>query len=97
MGKDQINHEIYSWRCSTRRLAFSLGVDMEFPYKPCTLDCTYFQLGRTNRKEIVRKSYAQKDDILREIGESVNRRCHHRLGMDPSHRYRRTHPEVACC
>lgn len=56
----------------SRRLGFSLGVDI-VPYKTCTLDCIYCQLGRTTRKEIVRKSYAQKDDILKEIGESVNR------------------------
>jgi len=56
----------------SRRLGFSLGVDI-VPYKICSLDCIYCQLGRTTRKEIVRKSYARKDDILREIGESVNR------------------------
>jgi wyosine [tRNA(Phe)-imidazoG37] synthetase (radical SAM superfamily) len=57
----------------SRRLGFSLGVDV-VPYKACTLDCIYCQLGRTTHKTVKRKSFVPKDDILKEIKESVNRR-----------------------
>jgi wyosine [tRNA(Phe)-imidazoG37] synthetase (radical SAM superfamily) len=50
----------------SRRLGFSLGVDI-IPYKTCTLDCIYCQLGRTTNKTIVRKPYAIRDDIIEEI------------------------------
>ena len=50
----------------SRRLGFSLGVDI-VPYKTCTLDCIYCQIGRTTCKSIGRKSYISKDHILREI------------------------------
>jgi wyosine [tRNA(Phe)-imidazoG37] synthetase (radical SAM superfamily) len=33
----------------SRRLGFSLGIDV-VPYKTCTLDCIYCQLGRTTHK-----------------------------------------------
>jgi len=35
----------------SRRPGFSLGVDV-IPYKVCTLDCIYCQLGRTTQKVI---------------------------------------------
>lgn len=52
----------------SRRLGFSLGVDT-IPFKTCSLDCTYCQLGRTINKTIQRKEYIAADDILREIEE----------------------------
>ncbi|MGB9715758.1 MAG: radical SAM protein, partial [Thermodesulfovibrionales bacterium] len=55
----------------SRRLGFSLGVDL-VPYKICSLDCIYCQLGRTVRKSIVRKMYTQKDDVLREVKEVLD-------------------------
>jgi wyosine [tRNA(Phe)-imidazoG37] synthetase (radical SAM superfamily) len=55
----------------SRRLGFSLGVDI-VPYKICSLDCIYCQLGRTVRKSIVRKMYTQTDDILREVKEVLD-------------------------
>lgn len=57
----------------SRRLGFSLGIDI-VPYKTCTLDCIYCQLGRTIQKSVKRKSFALKDDILKEIKESMNRK-----------------------
>jgi wyosine [tRNA(Phe)-imidazoG37] synthetase (radical SAM superfamily) len=50
----------------SRRLGFSLGVDT-IPFKTCSLDCIYCQLGRTTNKTIQRKEYIAADDILREI------------------------------
>ncbi len=52
----------------SRRLGFSLGVDT-IPFKTCSLDCIYCQLGRTTNKTIQRKEYIAADDILREIEE----------------------------
>ncbi|NWF75636.1 MAG: radical SAM protein [Nitrospirae bacterium] len=56
----------------SRRLGFSLGVDL-VPYKTCTLDCIYCQLGRTTKKSINRKHYAQRDNVLREINEVLSK------------------------
>jgi wyosine [tRNA(Phe)-imidazoG37] synthetase (radical SAM superfamily) len=55
----------------SRRLGFSLGVDL-VPYKICSLDCIYCQIGRTVRKSIVRKMYTQKDDVLGEVKEVLD-------------------------
>ncbi len=55
----------------SRRLGFSLGVDI-VPYKTCTLDCIYCQLGRTTRKTVERKPYAQGDTLFREIQEALD-------------------------
>jgi wyosine [tRNA(Phe)-imidazoG37] synthetase (radical SAM superfamily) len=55
----------------SRRLGFSLGIDI-VPYKTCTLDCIYCQLGRTTRKSIVRKMYTQKNDVLGEVKEVLD-------------------------
>ena len=52
----------------SRRLGFSLGVDT-IPFKTCSLNCIYCQLGRTINKTIQRKEYIAADDVLREIEE----------------------------
>lgn len=52
----------------SRRLGFSLGIDI-IPFKTCTLDCVYCQLGRTTNKTVQRKEYVASDNILREIEE----------------------------
>ena len=51
---------------SSRRLGLSLGVDL-VPYKICTYDCIYCQLGRTTDKTIERKEYVKIDEALAEI------------------------------
>ena len=55
----------------SRRLGFSLGVDI-VPYKTCTLDCIYCQLGRTTHKRVKRKSFAPGEEIIEEIRKSVS-------------------------
>jgi wyosine [tRNA(Phe)-imidazoG37] synthetase (radical SAM superfamily) len=40
----------------SRRLGRSLGVDL-VPFKVCTFDCVYCQLGRTTIKTLERKEY----------------------------------------
>ncbi len=50
----------------SRRLGFSLGVDI-IPFKTCTLDCIYCQLGRTTLRTVRRKEYIKKKDVLEEV------------------------------
>ncbi len=56
----------------SRRLGFSLGVDI-LPYKTCSFDCVYCQLGRTPRKADRRGRYFSSSDILRQVKEAVER------------------------
>jgi wyosine [tRNA(Phe)-imidazoG37] synthetase (radical SAM superfamily) len=55
----------------SRRLGFSLGVDV-VPYKTCTLDCIYCQIGRTTQKTVERRLYTRTADILAEVKEVLN-------------------------
>ncbi|MCK4401563.1 radical SAM protein [bacterium] len=50
----------------SRRLGFSLGVDL-VPFKVCSLDCIYCQLGKTTRKTVARKEYVSSAKILSEL------------------------------
>jgi wyosine [tRNA(Phe)-imidazoG37] synthetase (radical SAM superfamily) len=50
----------------SRRLGRSLGVDL-VPYKTCTFDCIYCDLGKTTHKTIVRESYVKPEEIRREL------------------------------
>jgi wyosine [tRNA(Phe)-imidazoG37] synthetase (radical SAM superfamily) len=50
----------------SRRLGRSLGIDL-VPFKTCTFDCIYCQLGRTTEKTTVRREYIPKKKILDEL------------------------------
>ena len=50
----------------SRRLGLSLGVDI-VPFKTCTLDCIYCQLGKTTCKTLERKEYVPVSEILNEL------------------------------
>jgi len=54
----------------SRRLGYSLGVDL-IPFKTCTYDCIYCQLGKTTNNTIVRKEYYPVDEICREIHDKL--------------------------
>jgi wyosine [tRNA(Phe)-imidazoG37] synthetase (radical SAM superfamily) len=54
----------------SRRLGLSLGVDI-LPFKTCTLDCVYCQLGRTGRTSVRRRSFFPPRDILAQIREAL--------------------------
>jgi wyosine [tRNA(Phe)-imidazoG37] synthetase (radical SAM superfamily) len=54
----------------SRRLGFSLGVDL-VPYKVCSYDCIYCQLGRTREKTIERKPYIEAGRILDQLYERL--------------------------
>ena len=55
----------------SRRLGLSLGVDI-VPYKTCTYDCIYCQLGRTTDLTTARRSYAPVLEILKELEENLS-------------------------
>ena len=50
----------------SRRLGRSLGVDL-IPFKTCTMDCTYCQLGETTCEISDRGDYVPMQDVLAEL------------------------------
>ena len=50
----------------SRRLGRSLGVDL-VPFKACTFDCVYCQIGRTTNKTVERLEYLPAEAILNEV------------------------------
>lgn len=56
---------------ASRRLGLSLGVDI-VPFKVCTLDCVYCQLGRTVEKSIERKEYVGIEPVIAELKQKIN-------------------------
>jgi len=54
----------------SRRLGFSLGVDI-LPYKTCSFDCVYCQLGRTPKKTQRRKKFFSNRVILSQINKAI--------------------------
>lgn len=50
----------------SRRLGRSLGIDL-VPFKTCTYNCIYCQLGRTTNKTIERCEYVPVKDIISEL------------------------------
>jgi len=51
---------------ASRRLGRSLGVDL-IPYKTCTYDCLYCQVGITTDKTIKRQSWVDVDTVIAEL------------------------------
>jgi wyosine [tRNA(Phe)-imidazoG37] synthetase (radical SAM superfamily) len=54
----------------SRRFGYSLGIDI-VPYKICTYDCIYCQLGKTTNKTVERKRYISID--LAELIEGLKK------------------------
>lgn len=54
----------------SRRLGLSLGVDI-VPFKYCTIDCAYCQIGRTVEKTLQRKEYISVEPVLTELREKI--------------------------
>lgn len=55
----------------SRRLGRSLGIDL-VPFKTCTFDCIYCQLGRTTRKTRKCCAYFPVNEILTELEQVLN-------------------------
>jgi wyosine [tRNA(Phe)-imidazoG37] synthetase (radical SAM superfamily) len=54
----------------SRRLGFSLGVDI-LPFKTCTLDCVYCQLGPSSRTTVRRRAFFDPKAVLRQVRKAV--------------------------
>ena len=52
----------------SRRLGRSLGVDL-VPFKTCSFDCIFCQLGRTTSKTMERREYVPVDNVIRELAD----------------------------
>jgi len=57
----------------SRRLGRSLGVDL-VPFKTCTYDCIYCQLGRTTHQTVERRAWVPVQAVLREVRACLNAR-----------------------
>jgi len=55
----------------SRRLGFSLGVDI-IPRKYCNFDCIYCQIGRTTKKNAVRRGFFQTKEVAKQALDAVN-------------------------
>jgi wyosine [tRNA(Phe)-imidazoG37] synthetase (radical SAM superfamily) len=55
----------------SRRLGRSLGIDL-LPFKTCTYDCIYCQLGRTTNKTIKRKEWVATDNVTEQLKENLD-------------------------
>jgi len=57
----------------SRRLGRSLGIDL-VPFKTCSYDCIYCQLGRTTNKTIQRKEWVPIDIVTEQLKEKLDSR-----------------------
>lgn len=57
----------------SRRLGRSLGIDL-VPFKTCTYDCLYCQLGRTTNRTMERTEWFPLGDILSEVKDRLSSR-----------------------
>ncbi len=55
----------------SRRLGRSLGVDL-IPFKSCTFDCLYCQLGPTERTTVAREDSAPVEGVMDELKEKLS-------------------------
>jgi wyosine [tRNA(Phe)-imidazoG37] synthetase (radical SAM superfamily) len=55
----------------SRRIGRSLGIDL-VPYKTCSYDCIYCQLGRTTCKTVERKEWVPLDTVLSELESKLS-------------------------
>ena len=63
-------HHLYG-PVPSRRLGLSCGIDI-VPFKVCTLDCVYCQLGKTARTTTERKEYVPIEPVLAELKEALS-------------------------
>jgi len=66
MVKSSVEQKYIFGPVLSRRLGRSLGVDL-VPYKTCTFDCIYCDLGRTTNKTTSRQSFVSPKEIQREL------------------------------
>jgi len=54
----------------SRRLGRSLGVDL-IPFKTCTYDCVYCQIGCTREKTVERKEWVSVEQVIEDLREKL--------------------------
>jgi wyosine [tRNA(Phe)-imidazoG37] synthetase (radical SAM superfamily) len=54
----------------SRRLGRSLGIDL-VPFKTCSYDCIYCQLGRTTRKTASLREYVPAEEVLAQVQQKL--------------------------
>jgi len=64
-------HEHLYGPVPSRRLGFSLGIDI-IPFKTCSFNCVYCQLGRTPRKSVRRKKYFSASEVLSQLRKKIS-------------------------
>jgi wyosine [tRNA(Phe)-imidazoG37] synthetase (radical SAM superfamily) len=69
-GKKAGKHRFVYGPVPSRRLGFSLGVDI-LPYKTCSLDCIYCQLGRSGRTTTRRRAYFSVRQVLAQVRKAL--------------------------
>jgi len=70
-----VQHKYIYGPVPSRRLGFSLGIDL-VPFKLCSFDCIYCQLGATTRQTLERREYSPTDTILNDV-KTVLRKGNH--------------------
>jgi wyosine [tRNA(Phe)-imidazoG37] synthetase (radical SAM superfamily) len=66
MKKEKNTYKYIFGPVPSRRLGFSLGIDV-VPFKTCSYDCIYCQLGKTTHKTTERKEFVPLKDIISEL------------------------------
>ncbi|MBN1759284.1 MAG: radical SAM protein [Chitinispirillaceae bacterium] len=54
----------------SRRLGHSLGIDL-VPFKTCSYDCIYCQLGTTTNKTIEQKEYVPQEEVIAQLSDKL--------------------------
>jgi wyosine [tRNA(Phe)-imidazoG37] synthetase (radical SAM superfamily) len=54
----------------SRRFGRSLGIDLT-PYKTCSFDCIFCQLGRTTTKTLERREYVPAEEVVAELDDWI--------------------------
>ncbi|WP_457569073.1 radical SAM protein [Desulfurobacterium sp.] len=57
----------------SRRLGLSLGVDL-VPFKVCSMDCLYCEVGKTTLKTLDRKEYIPIDEVIGELKSFLSKK-----------------------
>ncbi|MBN2534705.1 MAG: radical SAM protein [Spirochaetales bacterium] len=70
MKENNYNYQYIFGPVPSRRLGFSLGIDV-VPFKTCSYDCIYCQLGRTTNKTITRKEFVPVFKIINELKQKL--------------------------
>lgn len=68
MNSDKCGEKLLYGPVPSRRLGRSLGVDI-VPYKVCSYDCIYCQLGRTTRLTATPEPLVSPKDVIFEVGQ----------------------------